>query len=448
MTTEISASRLLDTLSGQVDGAELHEIRTVSLPVTFRGGTLESVKAVQTSGRALRVIRDGRLGFSTTTDMSDATTLARSAVESSRHGDAASFSFAAQQSVAVVECYDPQVEKLDEGSLISLGEEIVESLKTYDPSLQIMVSIKKEVEDITILNTGGLELRDKRTLFDVTVGVTRTRPDDILRIYDGLASRRDQRDSALELANHLIGRLRWGEEIAPVRSGAMPVVFSPQGILSLGLPLTQGLDGRNVHLGASPLKGKVGQQVLDRRFSLLDDGTIDNAALSAPFDDEGTATARKTLIERGVITQFLYDLRTAAQAGAQPTGNGFKSAPFADRSTQLPPAVAPTSLLIPPGDEPLEDVLAGLDEAVWVDQVLGLGQGNTMAGEFSNNVSLGFLVRRGEVVGRVKDTMIAGNAYELLANRLVALGDRAEWVYGVMCVPPIVVDGVGVASKG
>ncbi len=448
MTTQVSASRLLEELSGQVDGAELHEMRTYSLPVSFRGGALESVKVVETAGRALRVIKDGRLGFSTTTDMTDATTLVRSAVESSRQGDAASFSFPAQRTATTVRCYDPQVELLDENSLISLGEEIIERFKTFDPSLQIEISIKKEVERVTVLNTGGLELRDTRSLFEASIGVTRTRPDDILMIYDGLASRRDERESALELVEHLIERLRWGEEIVSVTSGAMPVVFSPQGILSLGLPLMLGLNGRNVHLGASPLKDKEGHQVLDSRFSLIDDGTVDDAALSAPFDDEGTPTGRKTLVEHGMVKQFLYDLRTAAQVGVQPTGNGFKSATFAERSSQLPPSVEPTSLLIPPGDKPLGDILASLDEALLVDQVIGLGQGNTMAGEFSNNVSLGFLVRKGEVVGRVKDTMIAGNAYELLRDHVIALGDRALWVYGILCVPAIAVDGVGVASKG
>lgn len=80
--------------------------------------------------------------------------------------------------------------------------------------------------------------------------------------------------------------------------------------------------------------------------------------------------------------------------------------------------------------------------------MLGLGQGNTIAGEFSNNVFSGFLVRRGEIVGRVKNTMIAGNAYELLKENLLALSDRPQWVFGIVNTPAIAIDGVGVASKG
>ena len=104
--------------------------------------------------------------------------------------------------------------------------------------------------------------------------------------------------------------------------------------------------------------------------------------------------------------------------------------------------------MVLPGDTSLDEMLRGLDEAILVEQVIGLGQGNVLSGEFSNNVSMGFLVRNGEVVGRVKNTMIAGNVYELLKDQLIGLSDRAEWVFGMLNTPAIAVDGVGVASQG
>jgi hypothetical protein len=58
---KIRAEALLEKLAKQTDGAEIYELRTVELPVRFRAGALESVKAVETAGRALRLIKDGRL---------------------------------------------------------------------------------------------------------------------------------------------------------------------------------------------------------------------------------------------------------------------------------------------------------------------------------------------------------------------------------------------------
>ena len=110
---------------------------------------------------------------------------------------------------------------------------------------------------------------------------------------------------------------------------------------------------------------------------------------------------------------YLYDLDTAGRAGAKSTGHG--------------PDREPTNLIIAEGDTPYEEMVRGIDEGLLVHRVMGLGQGNPISGEFSVNVSLGFKIEKGEIVGRVKDVMLAGNVYDAL-NDIVTIGDRAEWV--------------------
>lgn len=448
MTSQISAGHLMEEVSGQVGGAELYQVRSLAMPVSFQAGALESVKTIEMTGRALRVIKEGRLGFSTTTDLMDDTTLIQNALQASRYGEPVPFEFPYARPGPEVQCFDSQVEQLDEEALIVLGEAVVDKIKAYDAELEVQVSLRKALDEVTLLNTSSLGLEDRRTSFSLSVGVIRTRGDDILTVFEGASSHRRQDVDTLAVADGQIERLRWCENTAVVGSGAMPVVFRSQAINCLLLPLGLGLSGRNVYLGASPLAGKLGQQIVDSRFTLVDDGRLDFASLSAPFDDEGIPTARKTLIQDGVVKQFLYDLKTAAQTDAQPTGNGFKAEGWRGRGYHLPPAVTPTTALVPPGDQSLEQILGGLEDALLVEQVIGLGQGNVQAGEFSTNVSLGFLVRKGEVVGRVKNTMIAGNVYDLLKDQLIALSDRAEWINGIVHAPAIAVDGVGVASQG
>jgi len=448
MTNQISAGHLLEELSGQVGGAEVFESRNLETPVSFRAGALESVKSVETMGRALRVIHEGRVGFSTTTDLADDKTLVQNALQSAQFGGPAPFDFPASQPAATVQCFDPEVEAIETAAMIALGEEVVEKIKAYDPGLQIDLSVSKAVEESTLLNTSGLAAEDRRTFYSLGFEVMRTRGDDIQILFDSAASHAAREIDPEAMVERLIERLRWAERSARVETKAMPVVFTSLATLCLLMPLGQGLNGRLVYEGASPLGEKLGEQVLDPRFTLIDDGCLDFAALSAPYDDEGTPTARKPLIEDGVVQQFLYDLKTAAQAGASPTGNGFKAQGFGERGYHLPPTIMPTTRLVMPGDQSLEEMLRGLDEALLVEGVLGLGQGNTIAGEFSNNVSMGFLVRKGEVVGRVKNTMIAGNVYELLKDQLIGLSDRAEWHFGIMKTPAIAIDGVGVVSQG
>ncbi len=446
MKTHLRASDLLERVSKQTDGAEIYELHSLELPVRFHAGALESVKIVETAGRALRLIKDGRLGFSTTTDLGDETNLLQNALESARSGDPAPFRFPAQQPASPVQCFDPQVEQLDEQKLIALGEEIVENIKAYDATLQIDAWAVKELHEITLCNTSGLELVSRRTLVSVGASVTRAQEGDILIISDQDSWRRADKLDATKVAQRIVEKLRLAERVVPVEAKAMPVVFHREGVLVLLVPFIVGLDGRNVFLGVSPLREKLHQKIFDARFSLLDDGTLDFAPRSAPYDDEGVPTTKKFLVEQGVVKQFLYDLKSAALAKAQPTGNGFKVG-LMGGGFRRPPGIHFTTGIIPPGEKSLEQILQDLDEALLVEDVMGLGGGNPLTGEFSHTVSLGFLVRRGQIVGRVKNTMVAGNAYDLLRDKLIALSDRAEWVYGVVHTPAIAVEGVSVASK-
>jgi PmbA protein len=447
MKSQIQATSLLERLSGQVDAAELYEVRSLNLPVRFAFGELESVQSVETAGRALRLIKDGRLGFSTTTDLTDDTTLLHNALDSAQFGDPAPFRFPAKQPAEPVACFDREIEQLDENALIALGEEVVDEIKAYDAGLQVDVSVYREIEEIHLLNTSGLEIEDRRTGFAISLEVTRAREGDIFIIYDSASSHRKADVDGLALARRLLERLQWAERTVKVQPKPLPVVFDRLAAAVLLLPLMSGLNGRQVFLGTSPLAEKLGEQAFDGRLTLIDDGRLDFASRSAPYDDEGVPTSRKSLIEGGVVRRFLYDLKTAGLAGSQPTGNGFKSG-LIGGGFQRQPDVSPSTWLVPAGDQSVEAILSRLDEALLVEQVIGLGQGNVMAGEFYNNVSVGFLVRKGEIMGRVKNTMIAGNVYQLLKDELLALSDRPQWVFGLLHVPAFAVAGVSVAGKG
>jgi PmbA protein len=220
----------------------------------------------------------------------------------------------------------------------------------------------------------------------------------------------------------------------------MPVLFAPGGALALTLPLVEGINGKNVYTGISPLAGKVNERLFDDKVTLVDDGTIHGRFGSAPYDDEGVAHRRNVLIERGVLKGFLYDLKTAAQASVESTGNG-------SRSLFSPPDPAPTNLIWEAGDTPLAEMIAGIDEGLLVEDVLGLGQGNVISGAFSNPLSLGFKIEKGEIVGRVKNVSIAGNVYDLLKD-VAAVSRETRWVYYDFNLPYVLLPEMNVVAKG
>jgi PmbA protein len=131
-------------------------------------------------------------------------------------------------------------------------------------------------------------------------------------------------------------------------------------------------------------------------------------------------------------------LQTAARAKIKSTGNGQRQGGL--------PTPSPHAFVVSPGKTSFEDMVKGIDEGIIVEQLLGAGQGNMLGGDFSGNVLLGYKIEKGEIVGRIKDTMVSGNVYQLLKN-ITAICSDSKWVGGFMFTPSICCSDVSVASR-
>jgi PmbA protein len=181
--------------------------------------------------------------------------------------------------------------------------------------------------------------------------------------------------------------------------------------------------------GASPVGQRLGERVYDEGISVRDDGTLDMTPGAEFVDDEGVPTQRTPLIERGVVRHFLYDLQTAGLAGTRSTGN-------AGRSLASQPGIQSHVVIMDEGSVSFEDMVSGISDGLVVDYLMGAGQGNVQGGEFSGNVLLGYKISGGRIVGRVKNTMVAGNIHEALAN-VAAIGSKARLLDGHLRLPHI-----------
>jgi PmbA protein len=88
-----------------------------------------------------------------------------------------------------------------------------------------------------------------------------------------------------------------------------------------------------------------------------------------------------------------------------------------------------------------------IKEGLVIEQLMGAGQGNILGGDFSGNVLLGYKIENGKIVGRVKDTMVFGNVYQILED-IAAIGSEAKWVGSFLQTPHIYCPSLSVASKG
>jgi PmbA protein len=221
----------------------------------------------------------------------------------------------------------------------------------------------------------------------------------------------------------------------------LPVVLDPWAAAAFLGVLASGLSAEEVQKGRSLLAGLVGERVASEAVTLVDDGRLPEGPASAPLDDEGVPTSRTPLIDRGVLRGFLHNTVTARRdgSGARSTGNASRP------SYRGVPGVSTTNLLVEPGPEPPEALLASAGRGVYVQEVKGVHSGaNPISGEFSVGAA-GLRVEGGALGEPLREMTIASTLPEVLRS-VVAVGSDVRFLFGVG-TPTILVGEMTVAGR-
>ena len=221
-----------------------------------------------------------------------------------------------------------------------------------------------------------------------------------------------------------------------VSTREVPVVFDPEISATLLRHLSAALSGYSLYKGASFLVGKLGERIASELVSVVDDGTIPGALGSKPFDGEGLPVNKRTVVERGVLKSYLLDTYSGRKLGLPSTGN-------ASRSVGEPPGVSPTNFFLTPGSHSPEQIVASVDEGLYVTELIGFGV-NLVTGDYSRG-AVGLWIEKGKLAYPVEEITIAGNLKEMLCN-IEMVGNDLE-LRGRIAAPTVKISRMTVAGN-
>ncbi len=431
--------RILELAGKAAQEAEVFEYSTEETQVRFESNRLKQMNTNQTTSVALRVIKDGRIGYATATTRDDAEALVRNAVETAEFGMKAEFTFPDKKQFPAVDIFDEAVGAVPMNTMVGLGEKMIEKVTGHTRGILCDAGVSRSVLNVHIANTRGGEGSYKKSYFSLGIEGNLIEGTDILFVGESDSSCRPIADTE-KITDKVLEQLDRAARKAKAPTKQLPVIFTPNGVVSLMMPLMSACNGKTVLEGASPLGDKIGQVMFDPAFTLTDHPLLAYRPGSRPYDDEGVPSQVTPLVEKGVVMGFLYDLQTAARAGKVSTGSG-------NRGRGSLPNPSPGALVVTPGSMTFADMVKDIKEGLVVEQLMGAEQGNILGGDFAGNVLLGYKIENGEIVGRVKDTVVAGNVYKLLKD-IAAIGSESEWIGGLLNTPPIYCKSLSVASKG
>jgi PmbA protein len=428
---------ILDKARKVAEEAEVFTVISENTPIQFETNRLKHAQTHQSMTIAIRLIRHGRIGYATATSQDDLDTLISMAAETAEFGTQSRLEFPGPSEYPDIDVFDPEISNIPVDRMVRLGEEMINALREHTPELICDAGVNKGTTKVHIVNSRGGEKSYQQTHFSLNISGTLIRGTDMLFVGDFDSSCHPILETGA-IISRVKQQLERARETASIRTGSLPVIFTPSGVASsIVSPLMAAFNGKTVLDGASPVGNKLGETIIDHRISLWDDPTPAFRPTSRPCDEEGTPSQRTPLIEGGIVKNFLYDLQTAALAGRRSTGN-------AGRGRGLP-SPSPSAFVIGTGDTGFTQMLSDIKEGLVIEDLMGAEQGNILGGDFSGNVLLGYKVESGKIIGRVKNTMVSGNIYQLL-NNIGAIGSDSRWIGGLN-TPSLYFTSVSVASK-
>ncbi len=430
LPSSLHTEQLIDlALRSGAQHAEVYQSRSLARPVFFEANRLKQLESSQAEGVALRLWRDGRPGLTVAYGPVEPQSLVDRAIAMTQLNEPEPVELAD----ARTEHYPDLGEAVPVEELVEMGKGAIAQIRDAYPEVLCTAEWECEEETTRLLNSNGLDCYYTDTTLSCFLAAEWVRGEDFLNVADG-QTERGKLDPD-KVVQSILQRLNWAKEnVSPPRR-RVPILLTAKAADLLWDTVQAALNGRQVLEGASPWSDRLGEVVMADPLTLSQQPDI--GPYSCPFDDEGSLTQPLLLIREGRLQQFYGDRTTGRLLGTGTTGNGFRPGMGSYPTPGL------VNLLIQPGKGSLCDLIGQLDEGLVVDQLLGGGAG--ISGEFSVNVELGYRVHKGEITGRVKDTMIAGNVYTVL-KQLVALGDDADW-NGPCYTPSLIVEGISTTGR-
>jgi len=292
--------------------------------------------------------------------------------------------------------------------------------------------IEKKDFFLLMLATNGLDICEKSTTYSASILAVAEKNGEMQIAYDYATARRfadlgNPESMGANAANDALSKLSPGLP----ETGAMPIVLSPDAAEEFFSSVYEALNGDAVYEETTFWKDKIGQQVMSRGVTLVDDPTIEKGISSGQIDSSGMEMKKITFIEDGVLKAFNMTLMQARQLGASPIGRNDGA----------------TNGIVLPGTKTPEDLIKDIADGIYIKGFKG-GATDVNTGAYSCPAE-GFLIKNGKITAQAVDGfVVSGNLKEMfmrvsLANDTPKMPDTKH----SLSAPTTRIDNVMIAGK-
>jgi PmbA protein len=410
-------------------------------------GQISKTNRIIDRGLGIRVAANKAIGFAYTNIIDDPKAV-ESAVTSALSAARASKPDPDWNGLPQKKPYSPTAKTFDKKIVALSSEELVKIASTM---LDAAGQVDKRVFPIeggvgsaylsnAIANSNGITGFDKGTVIECSVATLAKEGNTVTPVcFEFNAARNYVLDPAWvgkQAARMAVSALK--TKSVETKSGKVILTqFALQDLLAY--TLINAIRADSVQRDQSPFKGKIGEQVASENLTICDDGLFVGGLRTGIFDGEGVPHQKTTVIEKGILRNFLYDNYSAKKEGKESTGNASRAGYLST------PSIDTTNFHILPGNKTSDEMLKEVDDGLIVYYLQGAHSSNPVSGEFSVVATPAWKIQNGEITHCSRGVMLAGNIFELIKNISVVGGNERQM--GQLVSPWLQVENVRVIGQ-
>jgi PmbA protein len=411
----MTMKNILDKAKEKADSVEVFSSREKAMSVSYENNVIKDSNSSDLGGTSVRVIKDGKIGTSSSGEPGDES-IADFAVDLAQYGKAIKYRFAPKTDIKPFKVTTVEFDKATEDYAIGECEKVINELKGVHPDALASCTFSKTSAEMRVLNSNGVDITQKENSFSWFCGLNYNTEGNFLQVYD---FKYDREYTGFEkLVENVKEDFQLCMNPDNIEPGKYKVLFTPRGMMHLLMVWTACLSGLAVVKGISPWKDKLGDKLFDSKVSVFSDLTSDDASNRFAYDDEGTPTGNRHLIDKGVLKSFFHSRDTAAQLNQEPTGHGFRYG-FSSN-----PGPTPMGIEFTPGLSNIDEMLKQAD--ILVDDLIGSVMSNPYSGIITGTTSLVYRIENGKKSAQIKNAMVSVNVFEQFKNNIISVSKDVE----------------------
>jgi PmbA protein len=424
------------------EDAEAFGVSSLETEASIERNDITLGKFHRESGIGIRILKNKCLGFSSINILGkeEISQAVESAVKIANLGSPDKYNKLPSPSniKKISDIFDSRANTFEPEDALKKSVELLQIARSYDKRVTVdSGAFNSAIADKVIANSNGIECEESASIFSWFIMGMAIDGADVSSFdfqFDGNHNidQINVENTSVQFAENVVNSL--GAKRCEAFKGSL--ILNPQAVVELIIPsLVSSVNSNNVQKGRSQFIGKLGQEVTSKELSVTDDATWSEGLAASSFDREGVPHKPLKIIEDGILKSFLYNTYTGFKEGVDSTGH-------ATGSEESSPHVGDTNVIFNEGDVSFENMLNEVRRGILVTRFSG--NVNPVSGDYSGVVKGGHLIVGGEKKHSLKETLIAGNIFDLLLN-ISGISRERDKVFNYL-LPYLRVEDISITS--